>query len=170
MRILFFLSFRLVSFRRYFVEYFLWFRNSAFVKLRTIEAVELPARPLNFRKNPWRASALGFPDPGFWGRKALVPLRSTGAQARSGGNQRPRGRCTASKIRQPTKPPKPRKISHTNFLQSLDRAMPPCYYITDAAQRGISMRIFIWFPSHLQDGQHRRKAGRRGASPKLASK
>ena len=121
----------------------MWFRNSAFVKLRTIEAVELPARPLNFRKNPWRASALGFPDPGFWGRKALVPLRSTGAQARSGGNQRPRGRCTASKIRQPTKPPKPRKISHTNFLQSLDRAMPPCYYITDAAQRGISMRIFI---------------------------
>lgn len=72
-------------------------------------------------------------------RQALVPLRSTGAEASSGGNTQPAGGHHVSLSNTAHHPRHKAKISEP----PLDSPVCLCYYITDAAQRGISMRFFI---------------------------
>ena len=96
-------------------------------------------RLLDSLRNPWRASALGFPGR-FLARQALVPLRSTGAEASSGGNISAGRRASLASLADIT-----RYYGHKTKISEppLDSPVHLCYYITDAAQRGISMRIFI---------------------------
>lgn len=73
-------------------------------------------------------------------RQALVPLRSTGAEASSGGNISAGWRAPRASLSDST-----RYYGHKTKISEppLDSPVCLCYYITDAAQRGISMRFFI---------------------------